>query len=304
MATTLSIPSFAQNNIKERTSLTLDYVSGTALTVESTQGFASSDTLYVGALSREGCEKVTVSAVPNATTLTLSSALQTPHSRLDAVTSVLGDRIRIYRAVNVDGSIPADGLFTVIATRSIDPDQLSTYYTDSSGGSNYWYRYTYFNETTLEETSLLDSEPRRGDDYGRYCSVSEIRTEAGFENAHNLKDGTIDQQRRAAEAEINSTLRSAYTTPFTKPIPQKIKYLTIKLAAGFLLQAVYHGQSAQGDTLVKDVRAQLKLLQNKGDVLDDDAQTPYTGTHVNSWPNDSTSSEEGGGPVFSMADRL
>ena len=307
MPTTLQIPSFASSNLRERTALSADYVSGTSLPVESTQGFASGDIIYVGQLSREGCEKAVVDAVPSATALTLVSALQTPHSRLDAVTSVLGDTIKIYRASNVDGTPPDTGGFTMLATRTIDPDQTTTYYTDSSGSASFWYRFTYYNASTEEETSLLDSEPVRGDDFGHYASVGEIRSEAGFDGAVNLSDVTIDQQRRAAEAEINSTLRGAYTTPFVKPLPQRIRYLTIKLAAGFLLVKAY-GSQGNGEQIVKDIRAQLDALQDGSDVLDDDTVTPYGGQHVDSWPNDTTASVDpdlgGGGPIFVIGKRF
>lgn len=307
MPTTLQIPSFASGNLRERTALTADYVSGTSLPVESTQGFVPGDIIYVGQLSRERCEKAAVDAVTSATTLTLVSALQAPHSRLDAVTSVLGDTIKIYRASNVDGTPPDAGAFTMLATRTIDPDQTTTYYTDSSGSASYWYRFTYYNPSTSEETSLLDSEPVRGDDFGHYCSISEVRSEAGFDGAVNLSDVTIDQQRRAAEAEINSTLRGAYTTPFVKPLPQRIRYLTIKLAASFLKNKAYPGQGL-GDSDVKDVRGQLKALQNGSDVLDDDTVTPYDGQHVDSWPNDTTASVDpdlgGGGPIFVIGKRF
>lgn len=289
MPTTLQIPSFAPSNIKERTSLSADHVSGTDLTVESTQGFSPDDIIYVGQLSREGCERADVASLTEQDTLTLNSALQTPHSRLDAVTSVVGDRIKIYRAANVNGSVPADGTFSELAIRTIDPDQLSTYYTDSSGSSAYWYRYTYYNPTTGVETSLLDSEPVRGDDFGHYASVSEIRHEAGFDGSVNLSDNAVDAQRRIAEAEINSTLRSAYTVPFVKPPPQRIRYLTIQLAAGLLMNWAYPGQGL-GDSKIKDARAQLISLQSGDVVLDDDTVTPYDGSGVSSWPNDSTPS--------------
>lgn len=60
------------------------------------------------------------------------------------------------------------------------------------------YRYTYYNATSNIETDIEDSVPVRGDDFGHYASLTEIRSEAGFDNAINLSDVTIDQQRRAA----------------------------------------------------------------------------------------------------------
>lgn len=137
--------------------------------------------------------------------------------------------------------------------------------------------------------------------------MSEVRNEAGFDGAVNLSDVTIDQHRRAAEAEINSALRGACTTPFVKPLPQRIRYLMIKLAAGFLLIKAY-GNQGNGEQMIKDVRAQLDALQDGSVVLDDDTVTPYDGQHVDSWPNDTTASVDtdlgGGGPIFVIGKRF
>lgn len=287
MPTTLYIPSFAKNNILERTNLSADYVQGeSTLTVESTAGYGSGKIMYVGQLQREGCEKAIVDQVTDATHLSLVYPLSLPHARLEPVASVLGDLIHIYRAADLDGTPPLDDTFSVLATRPIDPDQISTYYTDSAGDSTWWYRYTYYNATTLDETALSDSPPVRGDDFGHYCSISEIRREAGFEGAVNLSDVTVDQQRRAAESEVNSTLKQIYTVPFTKPIPELINTITIKLAAGLLLQNVYAGQSPQGDAKVKDARAMLQRLRDRDDYLPDDPNSPGVGQGVTSWPGE------------------
>lgn len=69
------------------------------------------------------------------------------------------------------------------------------------------------------ETTITLSGPIRGDDFGHYASITEIRNGAGFGNAVNLADSTIDQQRRAAESEINAALAPVYKTPFD-PVPK------------------------------------------------------------------------------------
>ncbi|WP_100504096.1 phage protein Gp36 family protein [Mycobacteroides abscessus] len=286
MPTVLAIESFSETNIRERTVLTAGAVAGdTSLTVESTQGYQAGDILYVGQLSREGCEKAVVDAVTDATTLTLVSALTLAHKRFDAVTSVLGNKINIYRAANVDGKVPDNASFSVLAEREIDPDQESTYYRDPDGDSSYWYRHTYYNPTTEDETSLDASDPRRGDDFGHYASLPEIRKEAGFDNAHNLNDLTIDQQRRAAESEINTALSSRYTTPFN-PVPEIIHTLTVQLAAGLLLQNAYRGTDRGKDKL-KAARDLIYALQ-VGDqtITDENGNAVTSGEGIASWPGE------------------
>lgn len=287
MSTTLAIESFSENNIRERSKLSEGAeVGAQVLAFENTQGFESGDIIYVGQLSREGCEKAVIDTVDSATAVSLVSPLELPHSRYEPLTSVVGDKIHIYRAANVNGSVPVDGAFSVVATREIDPDQLSTYYTDSSGNSNYWYRYTYYNEITLAETDLDESEARRGDDFGHYASLSEIRKEAGFDNALNLSDTVIDQQRRIAESEINGALGGKYTVPFA-PVPERIHTLTIQLAAALLVANAYRG-TARGQAELKAARALLDDYRNGDQTITDENGTAITtGEGISSWPDNS-----------------
>lgn len=286
MPTTLNLESFKEVNIRERSTLSVGAAAGDSeLTFESTQGFNAGDVIYVGQLSREGCEKAVIESVDDPTIVTLSDPLTLPHARFETVSSVVGNKIRIYRAANVDGSVPASGDFTVLVDREIDPDQQTTYYTDPSGDSNSWYRDTYYNPVTEDETSLDDSVAVRGDDFGHYASLSEIRKEAGFDNALNLNDNVIDQQRRAAESEINTALASRYTTPFT-PVPEIIHTLTIQLAAGLLLQNAYRGTDRGKDKL-KAARDLIQALQ-VGDqtITDENGSAITSGEGISSWPGE------------------
>ncbi|MBJ8343941.1 phage protein Gp36 family protein [Antrihabitans sp. YC2-6] len=290
MATTLQAESFANINLTERSTLDESVLTAaTTIKVVNTSGFEAGKTIYVGPPGSETCEKAVVNAVTDETTLELVDGLGQPHSRFDAVTGVLGDRIRIYRAVNVDDSAPADVAFSALASRSIDPGKVVTYYTDSSGSSDYWYKLTYWNETTGDETDLDDSTPVRGDDYGRYASLTEIRRDAGFLNATNLSDVTVDQKRRMAEAEINTALSNRYTVPF-KPVPEQINSLTIQIAAGLLLQDAYGETSTRAVKKLKDARLALEQLKNAdGDVVDDQGQSVSTGDDISGYPDDSAS---------------
>ena len=268
MSTTLQADSFNDINIKERSVLTQDVLPGVeSIVVQSNEGYANGDVIYVGQLSREGIEKAVVQAVStDGKTLTLVTALVFAHSQNDPVTSVVGDHVRIYRAPNVDGSVPADEAFDPIAEREIDADDTSTYYRDPVGSSAYWYRLTYFNPDSEAETALSSSRAVRGDDFGHYASISEIRAEAGFQNAYNLKDSLIDQQRRAAENEINSKLSAQFKTPFD-PVPEAVHSLTIKLAAALLKQ---QSGVSNGDATLKAIRTVISdLAAGDGSITDD-----------------------------------
>lgn len=286
MASTIRIESFKKINIRERTVLTEDALAGdTVVHVESAAGYQVDQPIYVGALSREGCERAAVASVVDETTINLAEPLKLAHRRYDAVTGVLGDRIRIYRASNVNDQPPAAEAFAVLGSRAIDADQPNTFYTDSTGSADYWYKATYWNETTLEETSLDLADPMRGDDYGRYAHLDEIRTEAGFKNSTNLADYVIDQKRRAAESEINAALASRYKVPF-KPVPEIIHTLTVQLAAG-LLAFDQFGDSMSRKKL-DDARAQLKQYAvGDGSITDEDGENVSNVQAVRGYPDSS-----------------
>lgn len=289
MSSTLAIPSFADINLLERSTLSQSSAAGdVTIKVESTQGYLANQTVFVGTPGREGCESAVIQAVTDQTTLTLISGLKLAHTRFESVLSVVGGSIRIYRAANVDGKVPDDVSFSLLQTRTIDADQQTTYYTDSSGSSDYWYKLTYYDAIANAETALSDAVAVRGDDFGHYASLSEIRRAAGFESAYNLSDVTVDEQRRAAESEINASLASVYTTPFD-PVPEIIHTLTVQLAAGFLMNDAYQGRSQAATTKIKDARAAIKGYASRdGTIVGEDGISTASGS-VSSYPGDEQS---------------
>lgn len=314
MSTTIQAESFAANNlVGERGSLSAAYDptdvgTNDTLHLVSTAGYVVGDRIYVGILSRDGCEKGVISAVASDTALTLEDPLGLPHAQSEPVTGVLGELIHIYRAANVNGTPPDPSMASVLATRPINPEQTSTYYTDSSGSASWWYWVTYYNPATNAETAITDSTPVRGDDFGHYTSISAIRTEARLEGAYNLKDSTIDQQRRAAEAEVNLALANTYTTPFTKPIPPAVQTITLQLAAALLLSTIYNGSNPRFEQQLKEVRARLGMMAQARSITDDSGTAVPTGVTISSWPNATTEDapvEEGGSHrAFRMGDRF
>lgn len=304
MSTVLQIDSFPSNIIRERTSLASVADPGTTvINLESSANFNQGDILYVGNLGRETCEKAVVASVDTETAITLSSALGLAHAASEPVTKVMGDKIKIYRALNMDGSVPASDAFTVLATRETDADSTSTYYRDSSGSSAYWYCYTYFNETTLEETER--STPFRGDDFGHYASISEIRREAGFDNNYNVSDTYINQKRRAAESEVNTSLSNTYTTPFT-PVPDFVRTVSIALTVGLIWEDQYGSNSQKAKGKLGDARGMLTNLQNRSSDITGTDGVSLAAERISSWPDATTEARdrlnECDGHIFHIGD--
>jgi len=313
MAATLRAESFGAVNLKERTSLDADLAAAvTTLTVKSTEALAVGNFIYLGLTAQEVTEKLAIATVPSATSITVSTGPGVAHKRFEPIVAVFGDQVKLYRVANVDGSIPADASFSAVGSPvTIDPDQTYTELTDSGGSSDYWYKYTYRNSTSTAETELSDSVAARGDDYGHYADLEDVRSEAGLSGAEGLSDNVVDRHRQAAEAEINGALTSSYTVPFATPTPELVRAITIKLAAGFLLSKDYgtvtEESTKDGNAKVKDARDLLKRLQAHELVITDYQGEPLLATSsISSWPDATTAdadAEDGGGArVFRVSD--
>jgi len=238
MAQDLKINNYGELNIRESTKLSADSADGaSSFTVQNNEDFSANDYFIIGLRGSETMDQLLVLSVSGDDTITSTAAAKRQHFKHDDVTKLFGNKLRIYRASNVNGSRPADGDFALLATQDIDFDQMFTDYTDADGSSSYWYRYSYYNSTALTETEK--SRPFRGGNYGNYCSIQEIRQEAGLEGNRWITDERIDLKRQAAQAFINSMLSGLYTLPFSEPINPLIAECTRLLAAGYLLTDNY-----------------------------------------------------------------
>lgn len=323
MSVNLKIDNFGSTNIKEVTQLDADVAAAaTSLTVRNSGQFVNTDYINVGSIGVDVADLVTANgAPPDATHITVT-ALRLKHNRFDPVTSLFGNQIRIYRAPNVDGTQPLDAAFTLLTTLTIDFDQQSSSYTDASGGSGYWYKFTYYNQTSTAETDIADSAAARGGSINHYVSVDDIRHSAGFDNNQNITDATIDLKRQMAEDEINTALSGHYTVPFVTPVPKLITNIAMTLASGFLMLDDYGvfsaGTNKDGTARVTDARAQLKRIQLKElllvDITGKDISIGGVGSTVSSWPNDTTvgltneidssgNQTHGGGNMFTIEHR-
>jgi len=297
MSQTLNINNFNSSNTVQTTRLSVVTPADTSpIDVLNTSGFGVDDYIALGTPGSEGTELCQISAVSSDTALALSANTALDHPAYDYVTRLFGNQIKVYRAADTNGLQPPDSDFSAIATIDLQVDQAYTQYTDTDGSDAYWYKFTYYNSQNATETNLADSKAARGGSYGDYCSIQDIRIEAGFQTAPYVTDAMIDAKRQAAQDEINGTLHGFYTVPFTAPINPFISDICKRLAAGLLLLEQYGQMNAQttanGDQKVKGARADLNALATKQKVLVDTtgtsmAQAGSTGG-VSSWPDGTT----------------
>lgn len=267
MSQIIKTANYSSSNIIEQTKLTADIAAAvTTLPVENSGGFANNDYVYIGNYGAESGEMKQLSATPPSGTSLTITATTLAHNRYDQAVKLFGNQIRLYRAANVDGTQPTDANFSLLSTTNIDFDQTDTSIEDASGSSDYWYKYTYYNETSSAETSLATSGAMRGGGYGNYCSIEQIRQAAGLTNNRWISDTRIDEKRQAAQDEVNGALVGLYTVPFTGPIPATIQDITARIAAGLLLTSQmsnYVNTNDRGKAILDAARADLDALQDK-----------------------------------------
>ncbi len=294
MATTIEIQNFGPGNIKDVFVLDADAIIGTTIwTLRSNAGVTVGDILIFGTLGVEGSENLTVTAVNVDGIHITTGASQYLHKRFEPVTDIYGTTIRIYRvAVPGDNSLPNVAAFGVYyAPVTIDLDELSTLYTDVSGGQGFWYGFTYYNGTT--ETNLSDSIFTRGGGWGNYCTVDDIRHASGFTNNPNITNSAIAQKQAQAQSHVNSMLYGVYTIPFAIPVPDDIARVVIELAAGYLLLDEYGpmaaGSNKDGQARVDAAEEELLGIKDRSITLVGlTGQSLVLTQSVTSWPNAST----------------
>jgi hypothetical protein len=312
MSQTIKVSNFSPNNVVERSKLAADVAIGAStISVEYADNIANGNYIYIGRLGSELGELRTVSGAPSGQVVSLSAVTSKLHTRYDDISTLFGNSIRVYRAANVDGTQPSDGSFSLLSTVTIDYDQLETSYTDASGGSGYWYKFTYFNSTSTAETNIADSFAVRGGQVS-YCTLEDVRREAGFLSNYNILDNTVDLKRRAAQQLLNGTLDGLYTLPFTEPISPYVRDLTARIGGAMLAMEQYD-QFSNAYTTAKakyDLAiGELDDLKSKKTLVTDangSSLALSSAAAMQMWPNATTADtdgDQGGGErLFRISD--
>lgn len=248
--------------------------SSTSLSVENTQGFVINDYLVIERIRNETAEVRKIAATPVSDTDITIEALKFAHKNGTRVQKILFNQRKFYRATSKTGT------YAVLGTKDIEVDRPDgTFYEDTLGLSSYWYKATYYNSTTGVETSLDDAVACQAAESEHYTSLSDIRNQAGFENAFGIKDETIANYRDESENEFEAAVVVKYTIPLS-PKPKIVRQIINLLAAGNLLIKEYGmeadieiSKSGQRmldrayDLIKKIVDGDLKLVDEDGNEL-------------------------------------
>lgn len=248
----------------ERTTLAADATAGSnvTLTFESNDQMAENGFIVIG---REGTEKAELEkinqAVSGASQARVATLLR-DHKAGEPVTIYRYDKRKFYGSLTENGTyveLTDDG--SPKAIQVDDPQGTLLEYTGDEG--YLYFKATYYNSHTLEETSEDDSEAVEADESKRYASIHAIRSMAGFTENRFITDGRIEHKRQQAEDEINSNIITVYSLPLDS-VPPILKYVCELLAAGYLHYEEF-GNDGEGVKKLGEARGILNKIK-KGEM--------------------------------------
>lgn len=293
---------------RERTALSAAAAAGTSvvLNVVNSTGYAVNDYVVVGLEGSEIAELCEITAVA-ATTITVG-VLALAHNIDDPVVKFRYNQRKFYGSLTATGSYTElTGYGSPVTIAVNDPQGTILEYT---GGEGYLYfKSTYFNSHTSEESNIVDADTVLADESVRYCSLYAIRKQGGLTNNPYVTDGLIEVYRKRAESEVDSYLNARYILPLTNStgsheIPFLVENCTMLLAAGYMDYQEL-GKDGEGVKWLGEARGVLKRLQTPGgqQLLGSDKaemQTKTLANGVQSYP-DNTDCDP---PNFTMAQRF
>jgi phage gp36-like protein len=285
---------------RERGRLSADISAGSsvALPVESSQGVAAADYIVVGFEGNELAEMCVVTAVTN-TTITVTT-LKFNHKINEPFVVYRFNQRKFYGATSATGTyteLTADG-----SPADISVDDPQGTILEYSGTTYTYFKATYYNSATTEETDVDDADPVSGDETTRYASIYAIRKHAGLAGNPRYSDLRIETKRKQAENEINSALAAKYVLPLAE-VPGLISQICELLAAGYIDYEEF-GKDGEGVKWLGEARALIKAIQKGTQLLigaDGTELTRNTKVGVlDGYPND----EDTDSAQFSMADKF
>jgi len=249
---------------RERGSLASDATAGSSASVvlKNADGFAVNDYVVIGA---EGSERAEISKITGVSAQTITvDTLRLAHKQDEPIVKYRYNKRKFYGSTTVAGSFVELTGYGSPAVIMVDDPQGT--YLEYTGVEGYLYfKATYYNSTTTEETNVQDSEAVLADESTRYCSLYAIRKQAGLTNNPYITDGTVEIYRKRAENEVNSYLYQRYTLPLENSsgeteIPFLVENCTVLLAAGYHDYQEF-GSDGEGVKWLGEARGVLKAIQ-------------------------------------------
>lgn len=296
MSIVLIIPNESINRGEKTRVGAAQSAAGTALELENSQGLSANDHICIGQEGQELAELRKISSLnADQKNVTLATATKFAHQAYEEVTKFFYNQRRIYRKLS------GASVYSLIATVDIEVDRPEgTIYEDATGADTAYYKATYYNSYTGVETDVAEAKAILGSGGSHYCTLDEVREEAGFNRNDNILDERVYRIRMRAEGEVNASLVSRYSLPMTgnsawrdSSAQEMIRQATALLSAGWLMWQEYpdergSGTSKDGLAKIKEARSILKDIRTGNLVLlgsDNNPLTQVNTMSIEGYPN-------------------
>lgn len=244
----------------ERGRLAEDVTGGTnvTITLDNNDQFVVGSWVVIGQEGSEIVEMQQVSAKIGATQIQVP-ILKFSYKSGEPVTRFRFNQRKFYGANAAAGpwtELTADGSPKNIQVD--DPMGTLLEYTGNEGFT--FFKATYYDSNSGDETTVEDAQATSGDQTKRYASLWAIRKHAGLVGNTYYSDGRIETKRRQAENEINSAISTRYVLPLSE-VPALLGQICELLAAGYIDFEEF-GKEGEGVKWLAEARALLKHIQN------------------------------------------
>lgn len=252
-----------------KSSLSADVAAGAsnvALAVYGNEGMANSQYVAIGYEGSDTCEIQQINAAVTPGTAIQVVALIFAHKQDEPVRVFRYNDRKFYGSTSLGGSyaeLTSSGSPKPIAVT--DPQGTMLEYTGDEGYT--YFKSTYWNSTTSDETDIADAIAVLADESVRYCSIEAIKRQAGLLDNPFVTDAMVETYRLRAENEVNSYLYQRYVLPLVNEttsapeVPFIVENATTLLAAGYMDYREY-GKDGEGVKWLGEARGLLKSIQN------------------------------------------
>jgi len=286
---------FIKSSQTETTAVAKASDSPVSVAVKSNQGFEVGDYVVVKRIGTEQAHICSIDDVVGNETIILHNLL---HDLAvgDQITKIAFNQRKLY------GCATKDGTYVFIEAKDIAVDNPQGTPFTYNGTEYNWFKATYYNSRTATETDINDAIATQLDGLSHYCSIHDIREEAGFLDNNYIDDGRINALRLQAEAEVKASIGSVYALPLKAP-NEVVRTITKLLAAGWLMYQEYgveaSGTSKDGTDKIKQARSMLDAIRNhtlrlfdENDVELERAPASVSGGTIEGYPNNTAPDSE------------
>ena len=231
--------------------------SSVSLTLVSNIGFSDNDFICIGYEGNELAELVQINQAVTAGTSIRVDTLKFNHKKGEPITLFRFNKRKFYGSTTSGGSyteLTSDG-----SPKDIQVDDPMGTFIEYTGTTYNYFKSTYYNSETTTESDIDDSEAVAGDESLRYASIYGIRKMAGLAGNPRYSDGRIEDKRKNAENEIDSSIMARYVLPLPE-VPGIITQICELLAAGYIDFEEFGGEG-QGVKWLGEARGLLKSIQ-------------------------------------------